>query len=90
QGSVIRSWLPELMEDAFKKDRELSGLEGFVEDSGEGRWTVQEAIEAGVPTPVISASLFQRFGSRGLADFSYKVLAAMRHEFGGHAVKEKK
>ena len=89
QGSVIRSWLLELMEDAFKKDPGLETLQGYVEDSGEGRWTVLEAVEAGVPMPVISASLFGRFSSRGLADFSYRVLAAMRHEFGGHAVKTK-
>ncbi len=90
QGSVIRSWLLELAEDAFKKDRDLSLLEGYVEDSGEGRWTVEAAIETGVPMPVIASSLFQRFGSRGLSSFSNRLLAALRQEFGGHAVKKKK
>ncbi|MDA8325598.1 MAG: decarboxylating 6-phosphogluconate dehydrogenase [Nitrospiraceae bacterium] len=90
QGSVIRSWLLELIEDAFKKDGDLSGLEGYVEDSGEGRWTVEEAVEAGVPMPVIATSLFQRFASRGLADFSNRLQAAMRQEFGGHAVKKRR
>ncbi len=90
QGSVIRSWLLELIEDAFRKDGDLSGLEGYVEDSGEGRWTVEEAVEAGVPMPVIATSLFQRFASRGLADFSNRLQAAMRQEFGGHAVKKRR
>lgn len=89
RGSVIRSWLLELLEDAFRKDGELSGLEGFVEDSGEGRWTVEEAVGSGVPMPVIASSLFARFSSRGLADFSNRILAALRQEFGGHAVKKK-
>ncbi len=89
RGSVIRSWLLELAEDAFKKDRDLSLIEGYVEDSGEGRWTVEAAIETGVPMPVIASSLFQRFGSRGLSSFSDRLLAALRQEFGGHAVKKK-
>lgn len=86
QGSVVRSWLLELCEDAFKKDPELSEIRGFVEDSGEGRWTVQQAIESGVPAPVITASLFERFRSRMENTFTDRVLAAMRKEFGGHAV----
>ena len=89
QGSVVRSWLLELCEDAFKKDPELSEIRGFVEDSGEGRWTVQQAIESGVPAPVITASLFERFRSRMENTFADRVLAAMRKEFGGHAVMKK-
>ena len=89
RGSVIRSWLLELAEDAFKKDPRLSGLTGYVEDSGEGRWTVQEAVELAVPAPVISASLFQRFRSRSGDSFADRLLAALRNEFGGHAVKKK-
>ena len=90
QGSVVRSWLLELAEEAFKKDRDLSRIEGYVEDSGEGRWTLQQAIETGVPSPVISAALFQRFRSRIPDPLSDRVLAALRNEFGGHAVKSKK
>ena len=86
QGSVVRSWLLELAEAAFKKDKHLSSLSGYVEDSGEGRWTVQQAIDTAVPVPVISSSLFQRFRSRETDAFSDKVLAALRQEFGGHAV----
>jgi 6-phosphogluconate dehydrogenase len=90
QGSVVRSWLLELAEEAFKKDRDLSRIEGYVEDSGEGRWTLQQAIDTGVPAPVISAALFQRFRSRTPDPLSDRVLAALRNEFGGHAVKSKK
>jgi 6-phosphogluconate dehydrogenase len=86
QGSVIRSWLLELAEEAFKKDKNLSSIAGYVEDSGEGRWTVQQAIDTAVPAPVIASSLFQRFRSRKKDAFSDKVLAALRQEFGGHAV----
>ncbi|NQU13451.1 MAG: decarboxylating 6-phosphogluconate dehydrogenase [Desulfobacteraceae bacterium] len=86
QGSVVRSWLLELAEDAFKKDERLSGVRGYVEDSGEGRWTVQQAIETGVSAPVIALSLLRRFRSREKDSFSDKVLAALRKEFGGHAV----
>jgi 6-phosphogluconate dehydrogenase len=89
QGSVVRSWLLELAETAFKKDKNLSGIEGYVEDSGEGRWTVQQAIDTAVPAPVITASLFQRFRSRKAESFSDKLLAALRKEFGGHPVKKK-
>ena len=88
QGSVIRSWLLELLESAFGKDSELSSIKGYVEDSGEGRWTVQQAVELGVSAPVIAISLFKRFQSRQEDVFSDKVLAALRNEFGGHAVKE--
>ena len=86
QGSVVRSWLLELAERAFKKDPQLSSIQGYVEDSGEGRWTVQQAIETAVPLPVISASLFQRFRSRQEESLADQVLAALRNEFGGHAV----
>lgn len=86
RGSVVRSWLLELAEAAFGKDPELSEIQGYVEDSGEGRWTVQQAIDTGVPAPVIAAALFQRFRSRMGDSFGDKVLAALRNEFGGHAV----
>ena len=86
QGSVVRSWLLELAEAAFRKDKNLSSISGYVEDSGEGRWTVQQAIDTAVPAPVIASSLFQRFRSRETDAFSDKVLAALRQEFGGHAV----
>jgi len=86
QGSVVRSWLLELAEAAFEKDKNLSSISGYVEDSGEGRWTVQQAIDTAVPVPVIASSLFQRFRSREIDSFSDKVLAALRQEFGGHAV----
>ena len=88
QGSVVRSWLLELAEAAFKKDGRLSHIRGYVEDSGEGRWTVQQAIETGVAAPVIGLSLLQRFRSRKDETFSDKVIAALRREFGGHAVVE--
>jgi len=88
QGSVVRSWLLELAETAFARDGQLSSIQGYVEDSGEGRWTVQQAVESGVSAPVIAISLFQRFMSRQKDAFSNKVLAALRNEFGGHAVKE--
>ena len=88
QGSVVRSWLLELLESAFEKDPDLSSIKGHVEDSGEGRWTVQQAVEMGVSTPVMAISLFKRFQSRQEDVFSDKVLAALRNEFGGHAVKK--
>ena len=88
-GSVIRSWLLELAESAFTKDKDLSSITGYVEDSGEGRWMVQEAVDMAVPLPVISAALFQRFRSREAESFADKVLAALRHEFGGHGVVKK-
>jgi 6-phosphogluconate dehydrogenase len=86
QGSVVRSWLLELAEAAFRRDARLSDIRGYVEDSGEGRWTVQQAIETGVSVPVIGLSLLQRFRSRKEETFSDKVIAALRREFGGHAV----
>ncbi len=87
QGSVVRSWLLELAESAFAKDPDLSQIRGYVEDSGEGRWTVFEAINENVPAPTIAASLFARFVSRQDDSFGMKVIAALRNEFGGHAVK---
>jgi 6-phosphogluconate dehydrogenase len=87
-GSVVRSWLNELAEDAFSKDADLKDLRGYVEDSGEGRWTVQEAIDLDVPAPVITLSLLARLRSRQSDSFSAKVIAALRNEFGGHAVKK--
>jgi 6-phosphogluconate dehydrogenase len=89
-GSVVRSWLLELTEEAFKQDPDLSNLKGYVEDSGEGRWTIQAAIDLDVPAPVITLSLFERFHSRQPESFAAKVLAAMRKGFGGHAVKTTK
>ena len=86
-GSVVRSWLNELAERAFAGDAELASIKGYVEDSGEGRWTVQEAIDLNVPAPIITLSLLARFRSRQDESFSAKVIAALRHEFGGHAVK---
>ena len=88
QGSVVRSWLLELAASAFQKDPDLTSLKAYVEDSGEGRWTVNEAIAHAVPVPTIAASLFARFSSRQENAFSLRVLAALRNEFGGHAVKK--
>ena len=88
QGSVVRSWLLELIESAFQKDPQLAAIKGYVEDSGEGRWTVAEAIDKNVPAPVLMLSLFARFASRQDDSFSAKVVAALRNEFGGHAVKK--
>ena len=88
-GSVVRSWLLELAERAFAKDPDLSHIRGYVDDSGEGRWTVFEAINEDVAAPTIAASLFARFVSRQDDSFAMRVIAALRNEFGGHAVKEK-
>lgn len=88
QGSVVRSWLLELAENALQKDPKLASIKGYVEDSGLGRWTVEEAIEKGVPAPVLTLSLFARFASRQDDSFAAKVIAALRNEFGGHAVKK--
>ncbi|MCL2726629.1 MAG: decarboxylating 6-phosphogluconate dehydrogenase [Polyangiaceae bacterium] len=88
RGSVVRSWLLELAEHAFNVDPELASLKPYVEDSGEGRWTVTEAIAHSVPVPTISASLFARFVSRQENSFAMRVLAALRNEFGGHAVRK--
>lgn len=90
RGSVVRSWLLELAEEAFAKDPTLSGVKGYVEDSGEGRWTILEAVERGVPVPTIATSLFRRFQSRQEERFSDQFIAALRKEFGGHATRSKK
>ena len=88
QGSVVRSWLLELAESAFEKDANLDQIEGYVDDSGEGRWTVMEAIHEDVPAATIAGSLFARFSSRQDQSFAMKTIAALRNEFGGHAVRE--
>jgi 6-phosphogluconate dehydrogenase len=87
RGSVIASWLLDLTAAALVKDPDLSGFTGRVSDSGEGRWTIRAAIDEAVPVPVLSAALYQRFSSRGEADFPDKLLSAMRFEFGGHVEK---
>ncbi len=87
-GSVIRSWLLELTERAFAEEPRLESIKGYVEDSGEGRWTVREAMDLDVPAPVLTLSLQARFGSRREESFSAKVIAALRKQFGGHAVKK--
>ena len=86
-GSVVRSWLLELAERAFAADPEMRRIRGYVEDSGEGRWTVQEAVDRNVPAPVITLSLLERLRSREEEDFGDKVIAALRNQFGGHAVR---
>ena len=86
-GSVIRSWLLELAQAALERDPQLARIRGYVEDSGEGRWTLQEAIDHAVPAPALAMSLFMRFRSRQDDSFSDKVIAALRNEFGGHSVK---
>jgi 6-phosphogluconate dehydrogenase len=87
-GSVVRSWLLELLYAAFEQDgKDLEKIEGYVEDSGEGRWTISEAINESVPAPAISAALYARFASRQDESFAAKVAAALRNQFGGHAVK---
>ncbi len=89
RGSVVRSWLCELAERAFEEEgNDLEGLRGHVSDSGEGRWTIIDAIDHDVPTPVITASLYARFYSRGEGDFTHRMLAALRAQFGGHAVQK--
>jgi 6-phosphogluconate dehydrogenase len=88
KGSVVRSWLLELAERAFAQDPKLDSIAGYVEDSGEGRWTVQAAIHESVPAPAIATALFARFYSRQDESFAAKVIAALRKEFGGHPVKE--
>ena len=87
RGSVIGSWLLDLSAQALQKDPELASYGGHVSDSGEGRWTIQAAIDEAVPAHVLSAALFDRFSSRGGADFANRILSAMRHEFGGHTEK---
>jgi 6-phosphogluconate dehydrogenase len=86
-GSVVRGWLLDLLERAFAADPGLEAIRGYVEDSGEGRWTVHEAIDAAVPLPTISLALFARFASRQDESFAAKVEAALRNQFGGHAVQ---
>ena len=86
-GSVVRSWLLDLTAEALREDESLEGIQAYVEDSGEGRWTVEESIELGVPVPVIALSLQARFRSRQDQPYGAKILAAMRNQFGGHAVK---
>jgi 6-phosphogluconate dehydrogenase len=88
-GSVVRSWLNELAERALSRDSALASIQGYVEDSGEGRWTVEEAMRLDVPAPVITLSLLARFRSRQAESFGAKVIAALRNEFGGHAVRTK-
>lgn len=87
QGSVVRSWLLELAASAFGREHDLSSLRAYVDDSGEGRWTVIEAVERAVPAPVLTAALYSRFASRQDNSFAARVLAALRREFGGHAVR---
>jgi len=89
RGSVVRSWLMELAEAAFAEDPGLDGIRGYVEDSGEGRWTVEEAIDLDVPAPTLTLALQARFRSRQEDSFSAKTIAALRNQFGGHAVKKK-
>ena len=85
-GSVVRSWLLDLAASALESDPGLGSIAGVVDDSGEGRWTVETAVEYGVPTPAIAAALFARFASRQDESFAAKIVAALRKEFGGHAV----
>jgi 6-phosphogluconate dehydrogenase len=87
RGSVIASWLLDLTASAFTKDPELAGFAGRVSDSGEGRWTIKAAIDEGVPAHVLSAALYDRFSSRGEAEYANKILSAMRYAFGGHVEK---
>ncbi len=87
-GSVIRSWLLDLTASALESDRDLSGIKAWVSDSGEGRWTVFDAIRRDVPAPVITLSLLRRIESRQEEDFAAKLLAVMRNQFGGHELKK--
>jgi 6-phosphogluconate dehydrogenase len=87
-GSVVRSWLLDLLAKALEENPQLAGIKGWAEDSGEGRWTVQEAVRLAVPAPVLSASLYARFASRQEDAPAMKVIAALRNQFGGHAVKK--
>ena len=88
RGSVIGSWLLDLTARALGQNPDLSSFAGRVSDSGEGRWTIAAAIDQSVPAPVLSAALYQRFSSRGEADFADKLLSALRHQFGGHQEKK--
>jgi 6-phosphogluconate dehydrogenase len=87
RGSVIASWLLDLTAVALAEDPTLAGFAGRVSDSGEGRWTIQAAIDEGVPAPVLTTALYERFSSRGNATFQDKVVSAMRYQFGGHVEK---
>jgi 6-phosphogluconate dehydrogenase len=87
-GSVVRSWLLDLTSDALSKNPTMVGIAPYVVDSGEGRWTVAEAIELDVPAPIITQSLIERLRSRDADSFADKLLSAMRNEFGGHAIKK--
>jgi 6-phosphogluconate dehydrogenase len=87
RGSVVSSWLLDLTARALVTQPDLAGFSGHVSDSGEGRWTIATAVEAGVPVPVLSAALYERFTSRGEGDFAAKLLSALRYEFGGHEEK---
>jgi 6-phosphogluconate dehydrogenase len=89
RGSVVASWLLDLTADALAKDPQMGKFSGQVSDSGEGRWTIKAAIDEGVPVPVLTTALYERFSSRGNADFQNKLLSAMRYEFGGHLEKPK-
>jgi 6-phosphogluconate dehydrogenase len=89
-GSVVRSWLLDLTAAALQENPSLGGIAPYVEDSGEGRWTAIEGIELGVPLPTISLALYERFNSRNRDSFAYKMLAAMRNQFGGHAIRKEK
>jgi 6-phosphogluconate dehydrogenase len=84
---VVRSWLLDLLASALSKDPRLEQVKGFVEDSGEGRWTVQTALDRDVPAPITALSLFARFSSRQDESFAAKIIAALRREFGGHSVR---
>jgi 6-phosphogluconate dehydrogenase len=89
KGSVVRSWLCELAANAFELEgNDLAEIAPYVDDSGEGRWTVESAIDLRIPTPVITTSLYERFSSRGQNAFAAKVNAALRNQFGGHAIKK--
>jgi 6-phosphogluconate dehydrogenase len=89
-GSVVRSWLLELTAGALSRDPRLEQVDGYVQDSGEGRWMIQEALDRDVPVPTLTAALFTRFRSRQEASFAEKMLAALRNAFGGHAVRSAK
>ncbi|HEY3250285.1 MAG TPA: decarboxylating 6-phosphogluconate dehydrogenase [Ignavibacteria bacterium] len=89
KGSVVRSWLLELLTNALKDDNELSSIRGYIEDSGEGRWTIAEAIEKNIPAPVITESLLVRLRSRQEESYGAKIIAALRNQFGGHATRKK-
>jgi 6-phosphogluconate dehydrogenase len=89
RGSVVSSWLLDLTASALHEDPQLDAFEGRVSDSGEGRWTIQAAIDEAVPAPVLTAALYSRFSSRGEADFQNKLLSAMRKQFGGHVERSK-